>query len=83
MLRSRRMRSSRAPASVLPLVPKSRSKTARGSFSQGSGVVGVRHASVFVKAQLAPSHAPRTRTESRASSSEANCVSAPKCWAAT
>ena len=42
------IRSSRARASVLPVVPNSRSKTARGSFSIGSGVVGVRHAMVFV-----------------------------------
>ena len=48
MLRSRRMRASRASGSVLPLVPKSRSNTARGSFSMGSGVVGVRHAMVLV-----------------------------------
>ena len=34
--------------SVLPLVPNSRSNTARGSFSIGSGVVGVRQAMVLV-----------------------------------
>ena len=48
MLRSRRIRASRAAGSVLPLVPNSRSNTARGSFSIGSGVVGVRHAMVLV-----------------------------------
>jgi hypothetical protein len=33
---------------VLLAVPNSRSNTARGSFSIGSGVVGVRHAIVLV-----------------------------------
>ena len=48
MLRSRRMRASRASRSVLPLVPNSISNTARGSFSVGSGVVGVRQEIVLV-----------------------------------
>jgi hypothetical protein len=48
ILRSRRMRAIRAPASVVPVVPNRRSNTARGSFSIGSGVVGVRHAIVLV-----------------------------------
>ena len=42
MLRSFWMRASRAAGSVLSLAPNSRSNTARGSFSIGSGVVGVR-----------------------------------------
>ncbi len=48
MVRSRWSLATRAAGSVLPLVPNSRSKTARGSRSTGSGVVGVRHAMVFV-----------------------------------
>ena len=48
MLRSRRMRASRASGSVLAAVPNIRSKSARGSFSMGSGAVGVRQAMVFV-----------------------------------
>ena len=48
MVRSRSSRASRAAGSVLPLVPNRRSKTARGSRSTGNGVVGVRHATVFV-----------------------------------
>ena len=48
MLRSRRIRSSRAAGSVLPVVPNIRSNIARGSFSIGSGVVGVRQAIVLV-----------------------------------
>ena len=48
MLRSVRMRSRRAAGSVLRLSPKSRSKTARGLFSMGSGVVGVRQESVVM-----------------------------------
>ncbi len=77
------MRATRAVRSVLPLVPKSRSNTARGSFSIGRGVVGVRHAIVFVYAQLAPpSHAPSIAFDSMPSSSDASCVSFSSCRAA-
>ncbi len=38
--------------SVLPLSPNIRSNTTRGLFSIGSGVVGLRHDSVFAYAQL-------------------------------
>ena len=43
MLRSSRMRASRASWLVSSVSPNSRSKTARGWFSIGSGVVGLRH----------------------------------------
>ena len=43
MLRSSRMRARRAAWLVSSVSPKSRSKTARGWFSIGSGVVGLRH----------------------------------------
>ena len=46
------MRASRAATSVLSVEPNSRSNTARGSFSIGSGVVAVRQAMVLVYAQL-------------------------------
>ena len=46
MLRSFWMRLMRTRGSVLSLAPKSRSKTARGLFSIGSGVVSLRHAIV-------------------------------------
>jgi hypothetical protein len=52
MLRSFSIRARRAAASVLWVPPNSRSKTARGSFSIGIGVVGVRHEIVFAYAQL-------------------------------
>ena len=75
-LLSRVIRSSRAAWSVLPLVPNSRSNTARGSFSIGSGVVGVRQAIVFVYAQLAPpSQEPSIAFDSMPSSSDASWVS--------
>ena len=45
MLRSRRISATRC--SVVPPSPKSRSKTTRGLFSIGSGVVGERHATVL------------------------------------
>ena len=48
MLRSWRRRASRAFTSVLSVAPNRRSNTARGLFSIGSGVVGVRQAIVFV-----------------------------------
>ena len=48
MLRSRLIRANRASGSVLPLVPNIRSNIARGSFSIGSGEVGVRQAIVLV-----------------------------------
>ena len=51
MLRSSAMRALRTAGSVLPLSPNSRSKTTRGLFSIGSGVVGLRHEMVFVYAQ--------------------------------
>ena len=46
MLRS--LRSSASRSARVPPPPKSRSKTTRGLFSIGSGVVGVRHATVFM-----------------------------------
>ncbi len=48
IVRSRSSRANRAAVSVLPVVPNNRSKTARGSRSTGSGVVGFRHEIVFV-----------------------------------
>ena len=48
MLLSCRMRARRACGSVLPLSPNSRSNTARGLCSIGSGVFGVRHEMVLV-----------------------------------
>ena len=48
MLRSARSRAARTRASVVPPSPNSRSNTTRGLFSIGSGVVGLRHAIVFV-----------------------------------
>jgi hypothetical protein len=42
----------RVPIRAVALVPKSRSKTARGSFSIGSGVVGLLQHSVLAYAQL-------------------------------
>ena len=51
MLRSSAMRVRRTTGSVLPLSPNSRSKTTRGSFSMGSGVVGLRQEIVLVYAQ--------------------------------
>src|SRR5207244_13078318 len=84
ILRSRRSRESRVAASVLPLVPNRRSNTARGSFSIGRGVVGVRHAIVFVYAQLAPpSQEPTIALDSIPSSREASCVSLPSSCAAS
>ena len=81
---SRWRRAARATGSVLPLVPKSRSNTARGSRSTGSGVVGLRHEMVFVYAQLdPPSHVPSIAFDSIPSSSEVNCVCLPSSWAAT
>ena len=52
MLRSFFRYKSRERASVLSLAPNSRSNTARGLFSIGIGVVGVRHDIVFPYAQL-------------------------------
>ena len=76
MLRSRCIRAARAWGSVLPVVPNRRSNTARGSFSIGSGVVGVFQAIVLVYAQLAPpSHAPSIALDSMPSSSDAIWVS--------
>src|SRR5438132_310216 len=54
MLRFLLISASRAAESVLSLDPKSRSNTARGLFSIGSGVVGVRHEHVLLYAQLYP-----------------------------
>ena len=77
------MRASRATRSVLPLVPNSRSNTARGSFSIGRGVVSELQAIVLVYAQLAPpSHEPSIAFDSMPSSSEASCVSFDSCLAA-
>ena len=42
------MRAQPARGSVLPLSPNSRSNTARGLFSIGSGVVGLRQEIVLV-----------------------------------
>ena len=52
MLRFCASRARRVAGSVLSLAPNIRSNTARGLFSIGSGVVGVRHAIVFAYAQL-------------------------------
>ena len=46
MLRSVSIRARRTAASVLSLSPNSLSNTARGRYSTGTGVVGVRHDSV-------------------------------------
>jgi hypothetical protein len=84
MLRSRCSRACRACFSVLPLVPNSRSKTARGSRSVGSGVVGVRQAMVLVYAQLEPpSQVPSMAFDSMPSSIDASCVSFASSRAAT
>ena len=69
------MRASRASRSVLPLVPNSISNTARGSFSVGSGVVGVRQEIVLVYAQDAPPQVPSMEFGSMPSSSDVICVS--------
>ena len=75
MLRSSLIRASLTAGSVLPLSPNSRSKTTRGLFSIGSGVVGVRHEIVLVYAQLKPaSHEPAKSRPSSASSSDESCV---------
>ncbi len=77
------MRASRAPRSVLPLVPNSRSNTALGSFSIGSGVVSLLQEIVLVYAQLAPpSHEPSIAFDSMPSSSDASCVSLDSAFAA-
>ena len=85
MLRCSSMRLSRISASVLPLSPNNRSNSARGLFSIGSGVVGVRHAIVFEYAQAKPtSQDPETSRLSRPTSSDASCVCLPRslamCW---
>ena len=77
MLRSSSRRARRTAGSVLPLSPKRRSKTTRGSFSIGRGVVGDRHEMVLVYAQLNPaSHEPAKSRPSRATSREESSV----CW---
>ena len=77
------MRARRASGSVVPLEPNSRSNTARGLFSMGSGVVGVRQATVFVYAQLAPpSHEPSIAFDSIPSSSDVSWVCLPSSRAA-
>ena len=79
MLRSLRIRASRAAESVEPASPKSRSKTARGLFSPDSGVVSLRQEIVFVYVQLKPtSHDPETSRLSSAISREASCVCCSK-----
>ena len=77
------MRASRVAGSVLPLNPNNRSKTARGSLSIGSGVVGVLQAIVLVRAQLTPSHAPKIADDSNPSSSDVSWVSLPNSFAAS
>ena len=78
MLRFSRMRALRTAGSVEPLSPNSRSNTARGLFSIGSGMVGVRHEIVWVYAQLRPEvHCPALASLSMDSSSEASGVEAP------
>ena len=68
---------------VLPLSPNSRSNTARGLYSIGSGCVGLRHEIVCVYAQLRmPVHAPALAGASIAISSDASCVSLPN-WRAS
>ena len=84
MLRLVAIRSSRTAGSVLPLSPNSLSKTRRGLFSIGSGVVALRQAMVFVYAQLKPaSHVPAKSRLSSASSSDASWVSPPHSAAST
>ena len=78
MLRFSRMRARRTAGSVEPLSPNSRSNTARGLFSIGSGMVGVRHEMVWVYAQLRPDvHCPALASLSIDSSSDASGVVAP------
>src|SRR5262252_1881572 len=84
MLRFRLERARRAAGVVLSTSPKRRSNTSRGSFSIGSGVVGVRQESVFAYAQLQPdSQAPSRSLESRQSSREESGVSLPRTAAAS
>ena len=77
MLRSFRIRARRTAGSVLPLAPNKRSNTARGLFSIGSGVVGVRQAIVLRYARVTPPSQvePANPGSSIPSSSEASCVS--------
>ena len=83
MLRSSRIRASRASGVVLSVSPNSRSNTARGWFSIGSGLVGLRHDSVLAYAQLQPaSQAPISSLGSMASSRELSTVSLPSTPAA-
>src|SRR5687767_4654848 len=70
------MRARRTFGFVLPLSPKSRSKTARGLFCVGNGVLALLHEMVLVYAHAKPvSQAPAISLDSMASSSDANCVS--------
>jgi len=84
MLLCCRSLASRAVRSVLPLSPKSRSNTARGFHSIGSGCVGLRHESVCVYTQLKlPVQAPALAGASIESSSDPICVSLAKCLASS
>ena len=84
MLRCSRRRASRAAGSVVSLSPKSRSNTARGLCSIGSGVCESRHAMVYEKAQLNPplSHEPAKFAPSSPSSRDASGVWRPSSRAA-
>ena len=84
MLRCAARRARRAAGSVLSLSPKSRSKTARGLCSIGSGVDPLAQAIVYENAQLKPplSHEPAKLAPSRPSSSEATGVWRPSSRAA-
>src|SRR3954454_3653762 len=73
----------RAAGSLLSPSPNKRSKTRRGLYSIGSGVVGVRQETVLVYAQLYPeSHPPPSVGLSVHTSSEATWFCPPRCFAA-
>ena len=83
MLRSASRRACRSAGAVLALSPNRRSNAARGLFSIGSGVVGLRQQSVLTYAQLKPaSQAPAISVDSRLSSSDATWVWRPSSAAA-
>jgi hypothetical protein len=82
MLRS--WRACAVRCSFVPPLPNNRSKTTRGLFSVGSGVVGVLHDSVFKYTQLyALSHMPASTLKSIDSSSDGSTVSLPSTCAAS
>jgi hypothetical protein len=82
MLRSWRACAMRC--SLVPPLPNNRSKTTRGLFSVGSGVVGVLHDKVFKYTQLyALSHMPASTLRSIESSSDGRTVFCPSTRAAS